>query len=120
MTKKMFPARDSVDNQTSAQYTGCEIRRIADALERILYLMECRPMPCCTTGESDLDNGISSEISPSNVNEVMTVNEAAKMLRISLPKMYDLVHQGRVHSLNVGRKILISRSSLTDLLREGD
>jgi len=119
MSKKMFPTVDSVDNSGSEKYTGVEIRRIADALERILYLLECRQFSG-STGSADLDNDIASGVSPSNVNEVMTVGEAAKLLRISLPKMYELVHEGRVHSLTVGRKILISRSSLMDLLREGE
>ncbi len=119
MSKKMFPSDDSVDMQRSAQYTGVEIRRIADALERILYLMERGYSPFAT-GSVNLDNGISDGISPSSVSEVMTVNEAAKLLRISLPKMYELVHEKRVHSLTVGRKILISRSSLMELLREGE
>ena len=119
MPKKMFPAVDSVDNPCSEQYTGSEIRRIADALERISYLLESGAL-ALGTGSMNLDNGISSGISPSSVGEVMTVNEAAEMLRISLPKMYEMIRDKRIHSLRVGRKILVSRSSLMNMLREGE
>ena len=52
----------------------------------------------------------SAELSPKD-SEVMTVKEAAAVLRISLPKMYEFARNGRVHFISVGRRILISRSS---------
>ena len=52
--------------------------------------------------------------------EVMTVKEAAAMLRISLPMMYEFARTGKVHTIMAGRKILVSRSSLMALLREGE
>jgi len=117
MPKKMFPVVDSVDGQAVQDYTGSEISRIADALERISLLLEHGALACTAEG-TNLDNGIWSGISPSNVGEVMTVNEAAEMLRISLPTMYELIRKKRVHSLKIGRKILVSRSSLMNLLQE--
>ena len=119
MSKKMFPAVDSVDLEGAQDYTGNEITRIANALERISWLLEQGFLHSFADG-TNLDNGISSGSTPSSANEIMTVSEAAKLLRISLPKMYELVHDGRVHSLSVGRKILVSRSSLMDLIQEGD
>ena len=70
------------------------------ALERILYLMERGYSPFAA-GSVNLDNGISDGISPSSVSEVMTVNEAAKLLRINLPKMYELVHDTLRISMDV-------------------
>ena len=55
-----------------------------------------------------------------NDSEVMTVKEAAAILRISLPMMYEFAKTGKVHTIMAGRKILVSRSSLMALLREGD
>ena len=119
MSKKMFPSGDSVDTLQSEQYTDNEIRRVGDLLEKILHLLEGSIAPN-TTGSLNLDSGILSGTSPAGANEAMTVNEAAKLLRISRPKMYELVHDGKVHSVSVGRKILVSRSSWLGLLQEGE
>ena len=59
------------------------------------------------------------EPAPSN-NEVMTVKEAAAMLRISLPKMYEFARSGKIHAIEIGRRVLISRSSIMALLMEGE
>lgn len=56
---------------------------------------------------------------PSN-NEVMTIKEAAAMLRISLPKMYEFARTGKIHAIEIGRRILVSRSSIMALLMEGE
>ena len=62
---------------------------------------------------------LPDEPAPSD-NEVMTVKEAAAMLRISLPKMYEFARSGRVHSIEIGRRVLVSRSSIMALLTEGE
>ncbi len=62
---------------------------------------------------------LPDEPAPSN-NEVMTIKEAAAMLRISLPKMYEFARSGKVHSLEIGRRVLVSRSSIMALLTEGE
>ena len=107
MPEKMFPTGDSVDSKGRADYTAHEIRRVADALERIGYLLENGYSPF-QTDTLNLENGISSGATPAGAEEAMTVSEAAKVLRISVPK------------ISVGRKILVSRSSLMNLLKEGE
>ncbi len=62
---------------------------------------------------------LPDEPAPSD-KEVMTIKEAASMLRISLPKMYEFARSGKIHSLEIGRRILVSRSSLMALLTEGE
>ncbi len=119
MSKEMFTNADSVDNSTASPYTAHELRRIANSLEKILQMMETGTL-ACNVGKANLDNGISGQTTPASVSEALTVSEAAKMLRISMPKMYELVHDGKVHSLSIGRKILVSRSSLIGLLQEGE
>ena len=59
------------------------------------------------------------EPAPSD-NEVMTVKEAAAMLRISLPKMYEFARSGKIHAIEIGRRVLVSRSSIMALLMEGE
>ena len=48
--------------------------------------------------------------------EVLTVSEAAEILRISKPCMYELAESGEIRSVKVGRRILISRTSLMEFI----
>ena len=50
----------------------------------------------------------------------VTIKEAAAMLRISLPKMYEFARTGKIHAIEIGRRILVSRSSIMALLMEGE
>ena len=88
-----------------------ELHHISEQLEELIHLLK----------DSASRNMESTSDRPSpNDSEVMTVKEAARMLKISLPKMYELAKSGRIHTLTVGRRILVSRSSLMALLREGE
>lgn len=50
------------------------------------------------------------------VRGLYTVIEAAQLLGIGRSTMYDLVHRGEVASVRLGRKVLITRSTLEALL----
>ena len=67
-----------------------------------------------------LDNDIPQNSSPEHTKLTLTVQEAAQLVGVCKPKMYDLVRTGQFYSIKVGRKILISRSSLMDWLTKGD
>ena len=67
-----------------------------------------------------LDNDTPQNSSPEGTKMTLTVQEAAKLVGICKPKMYELVRAGRVRSIKAGKKILISRSSLMDWLTKGD
>lgn len=95
------------ENQSPAE----ELHHISEQLDELIRLIR--------NSTELLTGNIPAEPAPSN-DEVMTVKEAARMLKISLPKMYELARSGRIHILEVGRRILISRSSLMALLREGE
>ncbi len=43
---------------------------------------------------------------------------ALSLFEISLPKMYEFARSGKVHSLEIGRRVLVSRSSIMALLTE--
>ena len=88
-----------------------ELHHISDMLEELLFLIKSNTQ---SNKESALERPSSSN------SEVMTVKEAAAMLRISLPMMYEFAKSGKIHTLEVGRRILISRSSLMALLQEGE
>ena len=66
-----------------------------------------------------LDNSIPQQSSP-GTKMTLSVREAAEMIGISKPKMYEMVRAGKVRSVKAGKKILISRQSLMDWLKKGD
>jgi excisionase family DNA binding protein len=67
-----------------------------------------------------LDNDIPQNSSPEATKITLTVPEAARLIGISSPKMYELVRAGKLRSVRVGKKILISRKSLEDWIMKGD
>ncbi len=58
------------------------------------------------------DNGNGSEAL------LLTVREAAKLLRISPNTGYELIRQGRIPHLRLGRRILIPRHGLETWINE--
>ena len=50
----------------------------------------------------------------------LSVREAAELIGISKPKMYELIHSNEIPSIHVGKKIVIARQALMDWLSEGD
>ena len=65
-----------------------------------------------------LDNDIPQKSSPMNAKVTLTVPEAAELIGVCKPTMYEMVRAGKVRSVKVGKKILISRQSLMDLFQE--
>lgn len=49
---------------------------------------------------------------------VLTVPEAAKLLRIGLNSTYDLVRCGAIRSLRIGRQLRIPRQAILDYLEQ--
>jgi excisionase family DNA binding protein len=47
----------------------------------------------------------------------VTVEQAAKLLRIGRSTAYELVHTGDIPSLRLGRRIVVPRSALAESLR---
>ena len=95
------------ENQSPAE----ELHHISEQLDELIRLIK--------DSAAFHTDKLLDEPAPIN-NEVMTIKEAAAMLRISLPKMYEFARSGKVHTVEFGRRILISRSSLMALLREGE
>ena len=94
-------------------YTSEQVQQILDMVVRSLSRQ----------GQNNalvnLDNVIN-QVTPSDAKITLTVTEAADMLGISLPKMYEIVRMGRIPSIRVGKKIVISRQAVLDWLKEGD
>ncbi len=50
--------------------------------------------------------------------EVMTVLEAAKVLRIGKNKTYDLINSGRLSSIKIGGKIIVPKMCIVSFLMD--
>ena len=60
----------------------------------------------------NLDNGTDVHDPPLCVKPTLTVDEAARLIGISKPKMYELTKSPDFPVIHIGRKILINRQSL--------
>ena len=69
---------------------------------------------------STLTQRYTAEIFACERKVTLTVPEAAELIGICKPTMYEMVRAGKVRSVKIGKKILISRQSLMDWLKEGD
>ena len=66
-----------------------------------------------------LDNSIPQQSSP-GTKMTLSVREAAELIGISKPKMYELIHSNEIPSIHVGKKIVIARQALLDWLSKGE
>ena len=111
MTERMESVRPAFKAEGNEGYAiFAELHHISHQLEELIGLVR---------GDTMSNENIQTDLSPKE-NEVMTVKEAAALLRISLPKMYEFAKSGKIHSIEVGRRVLISRSSLMALIKEGE
>ena len=94
-------------------YTSEQVQQMLDMVVHSLSNQGQKSAPV------DLDNVIN-QVTPSDAKITLTVTEAAEMLGISLPKMYEIVRMGRIPSIRVGKKIVISRQAVLEWLKEGD
>ncbi len=92
--------------------------QVIQAVEEALRVLD--NTSASETEQTKLDNDIPQISSPVDTRVTMTVPEAAKLIGICKPKMYEMVRSGKVHSVKAGKKILISRQSLMGWLKRGD
>ena len=106
-----FKVRKDIDDMNMRFYTNEQVHQIVDQL--LLQFDEAAPGP----EPAHLKNDIPQQSSPEN-KVTLTVSEAAELIGISKPSMYEVVRAGKVRSVKVGKKILISRQSLMDWIQE--
>ena len=94
-------------------YTEEQVHQVVDEVLRRLDSTAALHEP------EHLDNSISQQSSP-GTKMTVSVREAAELIGISKPKMYELVHSNEIPSIHVGKKIVISRKALMDWLSEGE
>ena len=50
---------------------------------------------------------------------VLTISEAAKLLRVGRNSAYEAARRGELPTLRIGRRLLVPRAALTDMLKVG-
>ena len=94
-------------------YTEEQVHQVVDEVLRRLGSTAAPQEP------EHLDNSTSQQSSP-GTKMTLSVREAAELIGISKPKMYELIHSNEIPSIHVGKKIVIARQALMDWLSEGD
>ena len=94
-------------------YTEEQVYQVVDEVLRRLGSTAALQEP------EHLDNSTSQQSSP-GTKMTLSVREAAELIGISKPKMYELIHSNEIPSIHVGKKIVIARQALMDWLSEGD
>ena len=94
-------------------YTEEQVHQVVDEVLRRLGCTAALEEP------EHLDNSTSQQSSP-GTKMTLSVREAAELIGISKPKMYELIHSNEIPSIHVGKKIVIARQALMDWLSEGD
>ena len=94
-------------------YTEEQVHQVVDEVLRRLGSTAALQEP------EYLDNSTSQQSSP-GTKMTLSVREAAELIGISKPKMYELIHSNEIPSIHVGKKIVIARQALMDWLSDGD
>lgn len=94
-------------------YTEEQVHQVVDEVLRRLGSTAALQEP------EYLDNSTSQQSSP-GTKMTLSVREAAELIGISKPKMYELIHSNEIPSIHVGKKIVIAQQALMDWLSEGD
>lgn len=87
------------DNNNTINYNQILEQCIQNAVEKALQNV----LPVLM----NLDNGITHNIKPT-----LTVEEAARFIGVSKPKMYELTRKENFPVIHIGKKILINRQAL--------
>ena len=91
--------------QTSIVYTADQVEQIVELLFQKFTQHISSPTAAY------LDSSISQQPMP-DTKLTLSVNEAAKMIGISKPKVYDLIREGSLLSIHVGKKIVIPKQAV--------
>lgn len=81
-------------------------------LEQIIERAVEKAVSCALSALMNLDNGTSTRDPSLYAKPTLTVEEAAKFIGVSKPKMYELTKSPHFPVIHVGRRILINRQSL--------
>ena len=100
----------SLTGQTPVVYTEEQVEKIVE-----IILRKLSPQAPAAV---HLDNSISQQTLP-GTKMTLSVSETAEMIGISKPKVYDLLREGKLPSIHVGKKIVIPKQAVIDWLSGG-
>ena len=105
-------------------FTESQVKRLIDIKDEVIQVVEAalnalNNQSAPAREPEHLDNSTSQQSSP-GTKMTLSVREAAELIGISKPKMYELIHSNEIPSIHVGKKIVIARQALMDWLSEGD
>ena len=99
-------------DKTQIVYTSDQVEQIVE----MLFLKLTQQIT--VSSPAHLDNSISQQTLP-GTKMTLTVSEAADLIGISKPKVYDLLRDGELPPIHVGKKIVIPRQAVLDWLSGG-
>jgi excisionase family DNA binding protein len=73
--------------------------------------------PPPTSADARIDPAGTRPMTLASFPEVLTVREAAKVLRVGRNQLYQAVERGQLRAIRIGRSIRIPKQALQDLLR---
>ena len=115
-TNQKTITKTSFDTTAARLYNETDVRRIAqEAANQAISQLLDQIIPGVT---AHLDNSTSQTQSyPSGNNRLtLTVEEVAEQIGVSRPTAYGLIKSGAIHSVNIGRRIIVPRQAVTDFL----
>ena len=102
----------SVDNLVLTAYTETE-------LGSIIETSVLRALQNASPASMNLDNRTKECASMSYPKTTLTIQEAAQMLGVSKPKMYELAKQKGFPALHIGKRIVISTVAFQEWMQRG-
>lgn len=68
--------------------------------------------------DSGMSYSIANAVDQQEVKLALTVTEVAKLLGLSRSSTYDAVRKGQIPNIRIGKRIVIPRASLINMLKE--
>ena len=110
----------SVDNLVLTAYTETELGSIIEtAVLRALQKTTTAVSQQISPASMNLDNRTEGCASVSYPKTTLTIREAAQMLGVSKPKMYELAKQKGFPALHIGKRIVISTVAFQEWMQRG-
>ena len=102
----------TLTEKTQVVYTHEQVEQIVEMLFQKFTQRESTPTKVY------LDNSMSQQTLP-GTKMTLSVSETAELIGISKPKVYDLLRDGELTSIHVGKKIVIPKQAVIDWLSGG-
>ena len=98
--------------QEQGFYTEADIRKIVrEAVQEVITAW-------MTAADEEADETPEAGHAAAGVKLTLSVQEAADLIGVSKPKMFELLHSGEISYKKFGKKILISYQALVDWINK--